>query len=704
MLASEQAVPEGHHPSPCLCSCSVDTKTIITVRSILPHYILSFSSSFLPSFLSKALFCLVQKLLLFLVMIFQLLVLIGLISFAHAFWPSKMVYKRSLILMAQKHINMPALSSTMKEGKVVAWNKRVGEKVSVGDILLVVESDKADMDVEAFEDGYLAAIHTPEGGSAAVGAAVATLVDDLSEMSSVGSPVNGSPAAPSTAPAVSASAPSVPVSTPAPSSFQPINMPALSSTMKEGKVISWNKKVGDKVSSGDMVVVVESDKADMDVEAYEEGYLAAILVSDGQSAPVGSPLCYLAKTKEEIAEVAAFVASGGNAAPASVPIAAASTTSGNFPGSLIAPSTSPAVSAPVIVNDGRVAASGYAKTVAKEQGIDLHTVTPSRPDGYIIAKDLSTGAQGQAYQVDPSIINATPSARKVAQENGLDVRKVPGTGNFGRVTKEDVLRAAGKLPATPPAPVAAAATPASAAPASSKPTGKGSEKTVEVLDGVVAMDGMQKAVAKNMEKTLDVPIFRVTKEIVSDNLDALYAKLKPRGVTMSALLAKAVSETLKKHPLLNAAYHEGGIRYNKDINISMAVAIDGGLITPVIQKSQDLDLFSISRAWKDLVDKAKGRRLSPAEYTTGTFAISNLGMFGVTQFDAILPKGLGSILAISSAQPKVVPMTNGHLGVKNVMMVTITCDHRHIYGAHAAEFLKDLADLLENRVQDLTMG
>eukprot|EP00981_Chlorochromonas_danica_P010891 scaffold3530_cov182-Ochromonas_danica.AAC.2 len=606
--------------------------------------------------------------------------------------------------MAQKHINMPALSSTMKEGKVVAWNKRVGEKVSVGDILLVVESDKADMDVEAFEDGYLAAIHTPEGGSAAVGAAVATLVDELSEMSSVGSPVNGSPASPATAPAVPASASSLTASAPAPSSFQSINMPALSSTMKEGKVISWNKKVGDKVSSGDMVVVVESDKADMDVEAYEEGYLAAILVSDGQSAPVGSPLCYLAKTKEEIAEVAAFVASGGNAAPISAPIAAVSTPNSNFPGSLVASSTSPAASAPVVVNDGRVAASGYAKTVAKEQGIDLRTVTPSRPDGYVIAKDLSSGAQGQAYQVDPSIINATPSARKLAQENGLDVRKVSGSGNFGRVTKEDVLRAAGKLPATPPAPVVAAPAPASAAPASAKPTGKGGEKTVEVLDGVVAMDGMQKAVAKNMEKTLDVPIFRVTKEIVTDNLDNLYAKLKPRGVTMSALLAKAVSETLKKHPLLNAAYHEGGIRYNKDINISMAVAIDGGLITPVIQKSQDLDLFSISRAWKDLVDKAKGRRLSPAEYTTGTFAISNLGMFGVTQFDAILPKGLGSILAISSAQPKVVPMTNGHLGVKNVMMVTITCDHRHIYGAHAAEFLKDLADLLENRAQDLTMG
>ena len=173
---------------------------------------------------------------------------------------------------------------------------------------------------------------------------------------------------------------------------------------------------------------------------------------------------------------------------------------------------------------------------------------------------------------------------------------------------------------------------------------------------------------------------------------------------MSAMLAKAVAEVCKKRPIINAAYVEGGIKYNKDVNVAMAVAIDGGLITPTIIGAQDKDLFSISRTWKELVDKAKAKKLSPAEYSSGTFTISNLGMFGVQQFDAILPPGTGSILAIAASTPKVVQMKNGHFGVKKSMTVTITCDHRHIYGADAAEFLKDLADLLENNVQSLTMG
>ena len=160
---------------------------------------------------------------------------------------------------------------------------------------------------------------------------------------------------------------------------------------------------------------------------------------------------------------------------------------------------------------------------------------------------------------------------------------------------------------------------------------------------------------------------------------------------------------MKKHPIINAAYVDGGIKYNKDINVAMAVAIDGGLITPTIIKAQDQDLFQMSKVWKELVDKAKAKKLSPAEYSSGTFYISNLGMFGVSQFGALLPTGAGSILAISAAQPKVVQLKNGYFGVRKAMTVTITCDHRHIYGADAAEFLKDLADLLENNVKSLLM-
>lgn len=160
---------------------------------------------------------------------------------------------------------------------------------------------------------------------------------------------------------------------------------------------------------------------------------------------------------------------------------------------------------------------------------------------------------------------------------------------------------------------------------------------------------------------------------------------------------------LKKHQIINAAYVEGGIKYSKDINVAMAVAIDGGLITPTIVKAQDQDLFQMSRAWKELVEKAKSKTLKPAEYNSGTFFISNLGMFGVSSFGALLPAGAGSILAISASLPKVVPLKSGYLGVKKAMTVTITCDHRHIYGADAAEFLKDLADLIENNPKSLLM-
>jgi len=626
-------------------------------------------------------------------------------SFGFGLRTSRSFSRTQVVLEATKDINMPALSSTMTEGKIVSWSKKIGDKVSSGEVLLVVESDKADMDVESYEDGYLAAIYTPEGGSAAVGATVAVLVSSLAEIGSVGKGAPAAPAAAAAPAAPAAAAPAAAAPAAALTGAEQIFMPALSSTMTEGKIVSWSKKIGDKVSSGEVLLVVESDKADMDVESYEDGYLAAILTGEGQSAPVGAPVALLAKTAADIPNVqaqAAGVKAGGGAVKAPVAAAAASAAAAAAPAA--------AASAPAIVNDGRVAASGYAKTVAKEQGIDLKTVTPSRADGLVTSKDLAgvTGSGPPAYVPAAGVINATPMARKLATDNGLDLTKLKGTGNFGRVTSDDVLKAAGKYvapveyavagsaaPASAAAPAAAAAKPAAAgdkaAPAAPKP----------VMDGVVAMDGMQKAVAKNMERTLAVPIFRVSREIFTDDFDALYAKLKPKGVTVSAMLAKAVAEVLKKHPIVNAAYVEGGIKYSKDVNIAMAVAIDGGLITPTIIKANEKDLFAISRNWKELVEKAKAKKLAPAEYSSGTFTISNLGMFGVQQFDAILPPGTGSILAIAASTPKVVQIKEGVFGTKKSMTVTITCDHRHIYGADAAEFLKDLADLIENHSETL---
>jgi pyruvate dehydrogenase E2 component (dihydrolipoamide acetyltransferase) len=242
-----------------------------------------------------------------------------------------------------------------------------------------------------------------------------------------------------------------------------------------------------------------------------------------------------------------------------------------------------------------------------------------------------------------------------------------------------------------------------AAPAAAAPAAKvAAAPAVPALSGTTPMNAMQKAVVKNMEWSNSVPTYQVSRAITTDELDSLYKEVKAKGVTMSALLAKAVGMTLAKHPLINSAYVHDGIKYNENINVAMAVATpDGGLITPTLQKADSTDLYSLSRSWKDLVGRALEKKLTPEEYSTGTFTISNLGMFGVSSFVSILPPNQGAIMAVAASTPTAVLQKNGMIGMVKQMSVTLTCDHRHIYGADAAKFLKDLADLLEHDVMAL---
>ncbi len=426
-----------------------------------------------------------------------------------------------------------------------------------------------------------------------------------------------------------------------------IFMPALSSTMTEGKITSWLKSPGDKIEKGETVLIVESDKADMDVESFNEGILAAIVVQAGETADVGSALGLLAETEAEVEEAkqkAAALSNGGSAAPAEV-------------------------------------ASPSSDTTA-----------------------LSTAQPVVAAPSDRLV--ASPRAKKLAKDFGISLESLVGSGPHGRIVAEDVEAAAGKAKA-PVAPMAVVAVaPAVIAPATKPPAPKASPTIVTppTPGQVVKMNTMQTAVVKNMMVSLDVPVFRVSYTITTEALDKLYRQVKPKGVTMSALLAKAIAMTLQKHPLLYASYVENGIHYNGDINIAVAVAMpDGGLITPVLKKADQQDLYSLSRSWKDLVDRARTKQLAPDEYNSGTFTISNLGMFGVDSFDAILPPGQGSIIAIGATRPTVVATADGMMGVRQQMTVNITCDHRIIYGADAASFLKDLAKLIETDVQSLTL-
>jgi pyruvate dehydrogenase E2 component (dihydrolipoamide acetyltransferase) len=428
-------------------------------------------------------------------------------------------------------------------------------------------------------------------------------------------------------------------------------MPALSSTMTEGKIVSWVKSAGDKVEKGETVVVVESDKADMDVESFYEGFLAIIIVPAGEVAPVGTAIALVAETEAEIAiaqqQGAAASTPAAAATPAPAPVAAATTSS-----------------------------PGLQQNVSRQNGRSV----------------------------------VSPRARKLAKEFKVDLNSIKGSGPHGRIVAEDVEAAAGKakpapvqqLVTVPAAPAPAA--PAAPAPVAPKPAVAQPVPAVAMTGQTVPMNALQNAVVRNMEASLSVPCFRVGYTITTDNLDKLYKQIKSKGVTMTALLAKAVAVTLQKHPLLNASYVESAIQYRADINVSVAVAMDGGgLITPVLQNADRLDIYSLSRTWKDLVDRARTKQLKPDEYSTGTFTLSNLGMFGVDKFDAILPPGQGSILAIGASRPQVVANEEGLMGVKRQMQVNITCDHRVIYGADAASFLQDLAKLIETNPQSLTL-
>ena len=436
-----------------------------------------------------------------------------------------------------------------------------------------------------------------------------------------------------------------------------IFMPALSSTMTEGKIVEWLKQPGDKVERGESVLVVESDKADMDVESFQEGYLAAVLMPAGSTAPVGETIGLIVETEAEIAEAKAKAPTAAPSAAPTAPAAAAPAAP--------APPAAPLAPAPV----------------AAPAPISAPVAAPASNGRLIVS----------------------PRARKLASQMGVDLAGLRGTGPNGRIQAEDVEKAAGR-PVTPPrvgeGTSAAAVVVGSVVASPSAPAGNSFGAPGET----VAFNTLQAAVNRNMEASLAVPCFRVGYTITTDKLDAFYKQVKPKGVTMTALLAKAVAVTLARHPQVNAATTASGMSYPAEVNVAVAVAMeDGGLITPVLRNADRTDLYELSRQWGDLVKRSRSKQLQPEEYSTGTFTLSNLGMFGVDRFDAILPPGTGAILAVAASRPTVVAGKDGSIAVKRQMQVNLTADHRVIYGADGAAFLKDLAELIDMRPESLAL-
>ena len=449
-----------------------------------------------------------------------------------------------------------------------------------------------------------------------------------------------------------------------------IFMPALSSTMTEGKIVEWLKNPGDKVERGESVLVVESDKADMDVESFQDGYLAAVLMPAGSTAPVGETIGLIVENQDEIASIQEQ--NKGKQTEVS------------SDAQLELPNNKPEIK------------EEKQKEVPQnnEQEVEI-----KREKVLITSNEIQFNA---STSNNSSRVIASPRAKKLASTMGVELAKVHGSGPHGRIQAEDVLKANGQ-------PVSIPWIGEGSSPASISSPHVQAEKNSETLGNsfgnpgeTVQFNTLQKAVNKNMESSLNVPCFRVGYSINTDKLDNFYKKVKQNGVTMTALLVKAVAKTLKKHPQVNSSFSENGISYPENINIAVAVAMeDGGLITPVLKEPCNTDLFELSREWKDLVKRSRAKQLEPDEYSTGTFTLSNLGMFGVDRFDAILPPGTGAILAIASSKPTVVANNDGSISVKKIMQVNLTADHRVIYGADGASFLKDLSSLIENEPETL---
>ena len=422
-----------------------------------------------------------------------------------------------------------------------------------------------------------------------------------------------------------------------------IFMPALSSTMTEGKIVEWLKQPGDRVERGESVLVVESDKADMDVESFEAGFLGAVLLPAGSTAPVGETIGLVVETEAELENLRA----NGTATPS--------------------PTATPA-----------------------------STATPAAVPTPTPAPEVKVEPKAEVAAVGANRVIASPRARKLAQQLGVKLEGLQGSGPHGRLVAADVEKAAGKVPSIVPAAATSTAATSAALPLPAV--------VVAAPGETKPFSTLQQAVNRNMMASLATPSFRVGYTITTTKLDAFYKQVKPKGVTMTALLAKAVALTLVRHPQLNAAYSDAGTSFPTAINVAVAVAMEGGgLLTPVLAQADRVDLYSLSRNWADLVARARTKQLKPEEYSSGTFTLSNLGMFGVDRFDAILPPGTGAILAVGASRPVVVANSDGSIAVKAQMQVNITADHRVIYGADAAAFLKDLALLIENDPESLAL-
>jgi pyruvate dehydrogenase E2 component (dihydrolipoamide acetyltransferase) len=551
-------------------------------------------------------------------------------------------------------IRMPKMSDTMEEGVIAEWHKKVGDKIKSGEVIAEVETDKATMDLESYYDGTLLYIGVNKGDAVPIDGIMAVVGAEGEDYKSLldGANGNGSAAAPAKEEAkpapvdtAEAAAPApVETATPAPAqkpaaSTEKINaavvrMPKMSDTMEEGTLVSWQKKVGDKVKSGDILAEVETDKATMELEAYEDGTLLYVGIKEGEAVPVDGIIAVIGEEGANVEALLARENGEGGAEEASVP-------------------------------------AEEAKAAAPSSNGSEKAVTVADSDARI---------------------KASPLAKRLADEKGINLSQVEGSGDNGRIVKRDVddFKPAAKTEApaaaSAPAPAKAAEPAAASAPA-----------TGDFTD--LPISQMRKTIARRLSDSLfTAPHFYVTMEIVMDKAMALRPQLNevsPAKISFNDMVIKACAVALKQHPAVNSAWLGDKIRRYNYVNIGVAVAVDEGLLVPVIRDADKKTLSTISSEVKDLAGKAKDKKLQPKDWEGNTFSISNLGMFGVDEFTAIINPPDSCILAIGGIKKVAAFKEDGTVYPTNIMKVTISADHRVVDGALAAAFLNTVKKLLE---------
>ncbi len=552
------------------------------------------------------------------------------------------------------------MSDTMTEGVIASWLKKVGDTVKSGDILAEVETDKATMELESYEDGTLLYIGPKEKDSVPVDAVIAILGKEGEDISGLLSQIEGGASTPASDPKTEAQpaasqsmAAEAPAKAPAKAAnvnATVIRMPKMSDTMTEGTIASWLKKVGDKIKSGDILAEVETDKATMELENYEDGTLLYIGVEAGSSIPVDG---ILAIVGEEGADYQQLLQGGGDA---------------------------PASRQEAEVADSRVE-NAKTDTQIQAQAAPSAAQNTTVPAGAQSAPAASANTGGR--------ILASPLAKKLAQDKGIDLSQVKGSGDNGRIVVKDVESF------VPSAQPAAAPAPAAAAP---QPMLSGEPYTE------VPVSQMRKVIARRLSESLfTAPHFFLTMEIDMDKAMEARASINevsPVKISFNDLVIKAAAAALKKHPAVNSSWLGDKIRYNNVVNIGVAVAVEEGLLVPVVRNADLKTLSQISGEVKELGGKAKSKKLQPSEWEGSTFTISNLGMFGIDEFTAIINPPDACIMAVGGIKQTPV-VKNGQIQIGNIMKVTLSCDHRVVDGAVGSAFLQTFKSLLENPVRIL---